>query len=121
MMAALYKGRSLGRQQAIFPALIIAAVVATLFSLIGIAGVTGHLPEFSIGDDAQACKTCGVVESIQQRKVDNGTTPPYVLWQTRVRLENGDIHTFYSRLAPAWQIGGRVRIENDQLIREPGA
>ena len=59
----------------LYPALIVAAISVTLFSLIGIAGMTGHLPTATAAGDeapkaelhrmAAPCNECGVIESVQ--------------------------------------------------------
>ncbi len=66
----------------LYPSLVIAAIAVTIFSLLGIAGITGHLPGalaqvaataqapsaegMAPGDKlaAAACAECGVVESV---------------------------------------------------------
>jgi outer membrane lipoprotein SlyB len=79
MNTALYRGRGLERQQRLYPLLVVAAVSVTLFSLLGIAGITGYPPLLS-GQGGTApltsqaasrpvnagssCQGCGVLESV---------------------------------------------------------
>lgn len=66
----------------LYPALIVAAICVTLFSLIGIATMTGHLPGAMAGVDekspatqsaaklaAAPCVDCGVIESVRAVEV----------------------------------------------------
>ncbi|MCK9283692.1 MAG: glycine zipper 2TM domain-containing protein [Rhodocyclaceae bacterium] len=64
----------------LYPSLIVAAVTVTLFGLVGIAGITGHLPSALAGADAEqkveatqkklaACYECGVIESVRAVEV----------------------------------------------------
>lgn len=59
----------------LYPSLVIAAIAVTIFSLIGIAGITGHLPNASAGSApagevaAKTCAECGVVESMHPVEV----------------------------------------------------
>lgn len=59
----------------LYPSLVIAAIAVTIFSLIGIASITGHLPDASAGLTPAAtvaektCAECGVIESIRPLEV----------------------------------------------------
>ena len=65
----------------LYPALIVAAASVTVFSLVGIAGMTGHMPSAFAGNEgtqksesvamkmAAACSDCGVIESIRAVEV----------------------------------------------------
>jgi len=71
MMPIVYKERWVPRQQAIFPAMIIAAVAVSLFSLAGIASMAGQsssATEEHARALAKSCR-CGVVESIKAREM----------------------------------------------------
>lgn len=117
-MSVLYKGQSLRHRNAIFPALVAAAALAILVSLAGIAGMAGRLPDMPAGGVKRTldhgCKGCGVVESIQQRRVDS--RHPVAIWQTRIRFDNGEVRTFDHRSDPEWHIGDRVRIDPDRFV-----
>ncbi len=58
----------------LYPSLIVAAIAITVFSLLGIASITGHLPGALAGQPASAevaaaqaapCAECGVVEAVR--------------------------------------------------------
>lgn len=58
----------------LYPTLVIAAIAVTIFSLVGIAGITGHLPSALAGLTsseiaAKTCAECGVVESVRAVEV----------------------------------------------------
>ncbi len=158
----------------LYPALIVAAASVTVFSLVGIAGMTGHMPSAFAGNEgtqksesvamkmAAACSDCGVIESIRAVEVKgsgsgmgaviggvagallgngmgrgNGRTAMTLvgggagayagneiekntnhrlIWQTRVRLDNGAVRTFSTRNQPAFDSGARVRVIDGQLV-----
>lgn len=52
----------------LYPALIVAAICVTLFSLLGIAAMTGHLPQASAGTAANAAESASVNESEDQAR-----------------------------------------------------
>lgn len=71
MVPIVYKERWVPRQQAIFPAMIIAAVAVSLFSLAGIASMasqSSRATEAHARALAKSCR-CGVVESIEAREM----------------------------------------------------
>lgn len=59
----------------LYPTLVIAAIAVIIFSLVGIAGITGHLPGASAGLPPagtvaeKTCVECGVIESIRPIEV----------------------------------------------------
>jgi len=156
----------------LYPALIVAAISVTLFSLIGIAGMTGHLPTATAAGDeapkaelhrmAAPCNECGVIESVRAVEVKGGgsgvgavvggiagallgntlgagngrtamtlvgggagayagnevekNSNRHVIWQTRVKLDNGTVRTFSTRSQPEFATGSRVKVVEGQLV-----
>lgn len=84
MIPALCRNSNVDKQRALYPAMIIAAMSVTIFSLVGIAGITGHLPSASakldsasaplskqVEEHATACADdCGVVEAVRSVESD---------------------------------------------------
>ncbi|CAB1368228.1 glycine zipper 2TM domain-containing protein [Denitratisoma oestradiolicum] len=159
----------------LYPALIVAAICVTLFSLLGIATMTGHLPGALAGINetspaaqsaaklaAAPCADCGVAESIRAITVKgsgsgtgaviggiagavlgntmgrgNGRTAMtligggagayagneieknsnrHMVWQTRVRMEDGSVRTFSTHSQPEFGVGAKVRVMGGQVV-----
>lgn len=159
----------------LYPALIVAAICVTLFSLIGIATMTGHLPGAMAGVDekspatqsaaklaAAPCADCGVIESVRAVEVKgsgSGTgavigglagalvgnnmgrghgrtamtligggagayagneieknSNRHMVWQTRVRMDDGSLRSFSTRNQPDLGVGAKVRVTGGQVV-----
>ncbi|HEX8964665.1 MAG TPA: glycine zipper 2TM domain-containing protein [Rhodocyclaceae bacterium] len=161
----------------LYPSLVVAAIAVTLFSALGIAGITGHLPGAfaqvaarQAGDKdgapgplaAATCAECGVVESVHAIETKgsgsgvgavlggvggavlgnmigagNGRTAMtligggagayagneiekngkrHVVWQTRVRMDNGTVRTITTRYQPEFGAGSKVKVVDGQLV-----
>lgn len=184
----LLKDRRPAVPRLLYPSLIVAAVSVTLVSLLGIAGITGHLPAavangpaVANGDKAQEtqtsqktagagavqaapaqCAACGVIESINAVETrgtgsglgavlggvagavlgnsiggGNGKTAMTligggagayagneieknsarrIVWQTRVRMDDGSLRKLTSSVQPELPVGAKVKLVNGQLV-----
>ncbi|MCG3185967.1 MAG: hypothetical protein IOMNBAOH_00513 [Rhodocyclaceae bacterium] len=173
----------------LYPSMIVAAVSVTLVSLLGIAGLTGHMPT-ALGSGAsgasmpvaegtsesapshgpvaqgsraqEPCLNCGVVESVhavETRGSGSGAgavigglagavigntmgagsgrtamtligggagayagneieknSKRRVVWQTRVRMDDGSLRKISSPAQPDVAVGAKVRIVNGQIV-----
>lgn len=175
--AALFK-RSPPRL--LYPALIVAAICVTLFSLIGIATMTGYLPQATAAQEDRSkenpdsksnpaspdsvsslCTSCGKIESVRAIEVKgsgSGTgaviggiagavlgnsmgrghgrtamtligggagayagneieknSNRHLVWQTRVRMDDGSLRTFTTRSQPELGAGAKVSVADGQI------
>jgi outer membrane lipoprotein SlyB len=93
-----------------YPLLMASGLGVVIAALIGGAAVSGTLPVRS-GAAAPAatktCRTCGVVSEIRKRG----------LYDVTVKMDDGRLVTISQPQQPAMELGDRVRINGDVLVR----
>ena len=141
--------------------MLIAAIAVIIFSMVGIAAMTGLLPSAMSGyrvpeappspakrvprdaprvldaphaardaasGAANACTTCGVVESV--RALEHKTTvagadgdadrrvETRITYQVRVRMEDGSHRSHYQGTAPKLTVGQHVRLADGRVFTD---
>jgi outer membrane lipoprotein SlyB len=92
-----------------YPLLMASGLTVVIAALIGSAAVSGTLPKASSAGPvtAKTCRTCGVVSEIKKR----------ALYDVTVRMDDGRLVTISQPQQPAMDLGDRVRVNGDVLVR----
>ena len=92
-----------------YPLLMASGLAILIAGLIGSAAVSGTLPVKSSARPAVAktCSTCGVVSEIKKR----------ALYDVTVKMDDGRLVTLSQPQQPAIELGDRVRVNGDVLVR----
>ena len=119
-----------------YPFVIATGVAVLLFSLVGVAAVTGLLPSGAPATDAHgasgqktakaaaarkssACRNCGVVTWVRTVEVDGDSKrgAKRTEHSITVRMDDGSERTLSQVAAPAFAVGARVRINGSAVER----
>ncbi len=92
-----------------YPLLMGSGLTLLIAALLGSAAVSGTLPQraASPAPAAKTCANCGVVSEIRRR----------ALYDVTVKMDDGRLVTISQPQQPAMQLGDRVRINGDVLVR----
>jgi outer membrane lipoprotein SlyB len=92
-----------------YPLLMASGVAIVVGALVGSAALTGALPALAAKQQAaaKACATCGVVTGIKKR----------ALYDVTVQMDDGRVIIISQSQAPAIELGDRVRVNGDVLVR----
>ncbi|HEX2565358.1 MAG TPA: hypothetical protein VHL85_00735 [Burkholderiales bacterium] len=91
-----------------YPLWMATGLAVVIAGLIGSAAVSGTLPKPAATPAVvKTCKTCGVVSEIRKR----------ALYDVTVKMDDGRLVTISQPQQPAMELGDRVRINGDVLVR----
>ncbi|HEY6820566.1 MAG TPA: hypothetical protein VI321_00980 [Burkholderiales bacterium] len=92
-----------------YPLLMGSSLVLLIAALIGTAAMSGTLPKRSSAPAAtKTCTSCGIVSEIVRRRG---------LYDVTVKMDDGRLVTISQPQQPASELGDRVRINGDVLVR----
>jgi hypothetical protein len=92
-----------------YPLLMASGLAVMIAALIGSAAVSGTLPKARSAGPAAAktCSNCGVISEIKKR----------ALYDVTVKMDDGRLVTISQPQQPAMDLGDRVRVNGDVLVR----
>ena len=117
-----------------YPIVIASGVAVLLFSLVGVAAISGVLPKDVIGHNPHAtpflestasaaaakranCRHCGVVKALRVVEVQGETGKRNQVYRVTVRMDDGTERILSFADAPAHGVGSRVKVNGNALER----
>jgi hypothetical protein len=92
-----------------YPLLMGSSLVLLIAALIGSAAISGTLPKpNSAPAVAKTCRNCGVVYEVVRKRA---------LYDVTVKMDDGRLVTLSQAQQPAMELGDRVRVNGDVLVR----
>ena len=92
-----------------YPLLMASSLVLLIAALIGSAAMSGALPKpNSAPAAAKTCRNCGIVSEVIRKRA---------LYDVTVKMDDGRLVTISQPQQPAMDLGDRVRINGDVLVR----
>ena len=118
------------RNSILYPIMLIAAIAVIIFSVIGIATMTGVLPSAlskheQTAPESAAKGPSAAVPSPQPAKARVAAYAGHEIeknmnkslsYQIRVRMNDGTSRTFYERSQPGLSVGQKVRVTNNGVV-----
>ena len=92
-----------------YPLLMGSSLVLLIAALIGSAAMSGTLPKSTSAPAvAKTCRTCGIVYEVVRKRA---------LYDVTVKMDDGRLVTISQAQQPAMELGDRVRVNGDVLVR----
>jgi outer membrane lipoprotein SlyB len=81
-----------------------------------VGGVAGH--QIGQGRGKDAATVAGVVGgALVGNQIEKSNSSPKAYYRVSVRLDNGDYRTFQQNAIGDLQVGDRIRVDNDRVVR----